>query len=377
MSLREYAKDKIKYIAAFLLAEAMAGFILWIIGTRQVFILMLLIIWLSPFLCAFFIEYAQKKKYFTEMEDAFLGLDQKTLLSEIICDADFVEGRKIYSILKRTDKYVNDILRDYQRNAREYKEYVEIWVHEVKVPLTSMRLLCARGEASEKGRTETDRAWKDDSQKTRTETACIHQDDRTAEKADGREPWSRQIEADLDKIEAYMEQALYYARSTSLEKDFFVKKVSLRELVSGTLKEYAGELVRVKAAVELRDLDMEVYGDPKWLSFIMRQILSNSVKYQGKEKLRLIFSGEKEKDRISLKVEDNGIGIPDMDLERVFDKGFTGQNGRRVGRSTGIGLYLCKKLCGKMNLEIHALSGEKGACITIIFPVNSMIEDVI
>lgn len=116
---------------------------------------MLLIIWLPPFLCAFFIEYIQKKKYFTEIENAFLGLDQKTLLSEMICDANFVEGRKFYSILKRTDKYVNDILRDYQRNAREYKEYVEMWVHEVKVPLTSMRLLCARSETSEKGRAET------------------------------------------------------------------------------------------------------------------------------------------------------------------------------------------------------------------------------
>lgn len=366
MSLREYVKDKIKYIAAFLSAEAMAGGFLWIIGVKQVFILMILIIWLSPFLCTFFIEYAQKKKYFTEVEEAFLGLDQKTLLSEVISDADFVDGRKLYSILKRTDKYVNDILQDYQRNAREYKEYVEMWVHEVKVPLTAMKLLCARGECAAGEQSEAVCVRGEDAAEEQSKTVYVR----------GEKPWNKQMEADIDKIEAYMEQALYYARSTSLEKDFFVKRVSLQELVSGTLKEYAGELVRVKAAVELQELDVEAYVDPKWLSFILRQILSNSVKYRGEERLRLTFSGGKEKDRIFLKVEDNGIGIPDADLKRVFDKGFTGQNGRMAERSTGIGLYLCKKLCGKMNLEIRAFSKEQGTCIAIVFPVNSMIEDV-
>lgn len=351
MSLREYIKDKIKFIAALLLAEAMAGGFLWIIGIKQVFILMLLIIWLSPFLCVFFIEYVQKKKYFAEVEETFLELDQKTLLSEMISEADFVEGKKFYSVLKRTDKHVNDMLQSYQRNAREYKEYVEMWVHEVKVPLTAMRLLCARHEEECVGQMET---------------GCVQQ----------KESWGSRMEANLDRIEAYMEQALYYARSTSLEKDFFVKRLSLEELVSGALKEYAGELIRVKAAVRLQELDMEVYGDPKWLSFILRQILSNSVKYRGEEQLRLTFSGVKEKDRVCLKVEDNGIGIPEVDLNRVFDKGFTGQNGRLVGKSTGIGLYLCKKLCGKMNLEICALSRERGTCIAIIFPVNSMIEEI-
>lgn len=336
MSLREYAQDKIKYISALLLAEIMAGGFLWIIGIKQIFIWMLLIIWLSPFLCAFFIEYVQKKTYFTELEEVFLGLDRKSLLSEMISEADFLEGKKFCSILKRTDKYVNDMLQSYQCSAREYKEYVEMWIHEVKVPLTTMRLLCARKK----------------------------------------ELWSEQMEADLDRMEAYMEQALYYARSTSLEKDFFVKRLSLEELVSDTLKEYARELVRVKAAVEFRQLGLDVYGDPKWLSFILRQMLSNSVKYRGEDPLRLTFSGAREKEQICLKVEDNGIGIPDSDLERIFDKGFTGQNGRQVGRSTGIGLYLCKKLCRKMNLEIRAFPLEQGCCIAILFPVNSMIEEV-
>lgn len=352
MSLREFAEDKTKYIAALLLAEAMAGGFLWVIGIKQVFILMLLIIWLSPFLCVFFMEYVQKKQYFTEVEEAFRGLDQKSLLSEIISEADFVEGKKLFSILKATDKYVSDMLQDDQRNAREYKEYVEMWIHEVKVPLTAARLLCAQNK----------------------KTAAGQSGEAGGQNA---ESWGRQVEAELDRVEAYTEQALYYARSTSLEKDFFVKRLSLAELVTDTLKDSARELIRVKAAVELGRLDHEVYGDPKWLSFILRQILSNSVKYRGEEPLRLTFFSVGEKDRVSLKVEDNGIGIPDADLGRVFDKGFTGQNGRKTGKSTGIGLYLCKKLCAKMNLEIRAYSQGQSTCIEILFPVNSMIEDAV
>lgn len=351
MSLGEFAGDKIKYIAALLLAEIMAGGFLWIIGVKKVFILMILIIWLSPFLCAFLMEYVQKKQYFSEVEAAFQGLDQKGLLSEIITEAEFLEGKKFFSILKMTDKYVNDMLREYRRNAREYKEYVEMWIHEVKVPLTAARLLCGQYKQPGRAVAGQDEEW----------TAG---------------PWNRQIEADLDKVEAYMEQALYYARSTSLEKDFFVKRMSLSELVSDTLKEYAGELIRVKAAVEFGHLDQEVYGDPKWLSFILRQILSNSVKYRGEGPLRLTFSSVKENDRVSLKAEDNGIGIPEEDLDRVFEKGFTGQDRRTAVKSTGIGLYLCKKLCRKMNLEIRAYPSGQGACIAILFPINSMIEEV-
>lgn len=388
MSLREFAEDKTKYIAALLLAEAMAGGFLWVIGIKQVFILLLLIIWLSPFLCVFFMEYVQKKQYFTEVEEAFRGLDQKSLLSEIISEADFVEGKKLFSILKATDKYVSDMLQDDQRNAREYKEYVEMWIHEVKVPLTAARLLCAQNKKTAAGQSgeadqsrETDQGREVDQGREAGQSRAAGQSEEAGQSGEAggqnAESWGRQVEAELDRVEAYTEQALYYARSTSLEKDFFVKRLSLAELVTDTLKASARELIRVKAAVELGRLDHEVYGDPKWLSFILRQILSNSVKYRGEEPLRLTFFSVGEKDRVSLKVEDNGIGIPDADLGRVFDKGFTGQNGRKTGKSTGIGLYLCKKLCAKMNLEIRAYSQGQSTCIEILFPVNSMIEDAV
>ena len=336
MSLTDYLWDKMKYLAALFISDGMAGAFLWILGIKEVFIVIVMLIWMFPFLTVFFLEYHQKRKYYAEVEQALAALDQKTLLSEVIQEADFLEGKRLHAILKETDQYTNNKLSEYKENAGEYKEYVEMWVHEIKVPLTSSKLLIG-----------------------------CH-----------KEPWTRQLETDLDKVEAYVEQVLYYARSTSLEKDFFVKRVSLQEMVSETLKGCARELIGAKASVEFDNLDYIVNADPKWMSFILRQIISNSVKYRRDEPLKLTFAGMEKSDGICLEVRDNGLGIPENDLERVFYKGFTGQNGRNTAKSTGIGLYLCKKLCEKMNLKITASSHE-GTCIAIIFPVNSMIEEIV
>lgn len=336
MSLTEFFKDKMKYLVALLLSDVLTGGFLWLIEVKDVFILLLMIIWLVPFWVVFFMEYIQKKKYYLHIEQSFHALDQKTLLSEVICEADFQEGRRMHDILKATDLYANNMIEEYKRNAGEYKEYVEMWVHEIKVPLTASKLLIG-----------------------------CH-----------KEPWTRQLETDLDKVEAYVEQVLYYARSTSLEKDFFVKRVSLQEMVSETLKGCARDLIGAKASVEFENLEQFVNADPKWMSFILRQIITNSIKYRRDEPLKLTFSGVREAEGVCLEVWDNGIGIPENDLERVFQKGFTGQNGRNTAKSTGIGLYLCKKLCEKMNLKIRASSHE-GTCIAISFPVNSMIEEIL
>lgn len=162
----------------------------------------------------------------------------------------------------------------------------------------------------------------------------------------------RQTQLDLDRVNAYVEQVLYYVRSTSVEKDFFVKRVSLQELVEDTLKNCAREMICGKATVNLAHLEPEVHTDPKWMKFILHQIIANSIKYRSGETLQLTFSGRKEENAVGLDIADDGIGIPENDLERIFEKGFTGQNGRITAKATGMGLYLCKKLCAKMNSSV-------------------------
>ena len=143
---------------------------------------------------------------------------------------------------------------------------------------------------------------------------------------------------------------MYYARSSDVEKDFKVEKTTLKELVSMALRNYSKTLIQAGGHIEMKELDIPICADKKSCAFVIGQIISNAIKYR-QEHFVLSFSARIEKNRICLAIQDNGIGISDADLPRVFEKGFTGENGRSFSKSTGIGLYLCKQLCNKMNVE--------------------------
>lgn len=341
MNVTEYCKDKWKYVVALLLSIMAVGAFLWLLQVRGIFIFFSMILWIVPFFIAFFLEYIQKKNYYSHVEQMLAVLDQKTLLSEMIGEADFLEGKILFSAMRATDKYMNDLILEYEKSAREYREYVEMWVHEIKTPLTLANLLVEN-----------------------------HKDEVT-----------RRIGTELQRADALVEQALYYARSTSVEKDFQSKKILLNDMVSDAVKQNARSLIGARMVIEMEQLEHFVYADRKWMTFILGQVIANSVKYrkieEGQGAPTLRFEGRVFAERIYLDIKDNGIGIEEKDLNRIFERGFTGENGRKNAKSSGIGLYLCKKLCQKMNLGIEALSevGE-GTTITIIFPVGSMTDAV-
>ena len=143
-----------------------------------------------------------------------------------------------------------------------------------------------------------------------------------------------------------------------------------KQKVLEALKSYSKQIIGVRGRPVFVNLDILVFADRKWCVFIIGQIIANSVKY-AKGDLILTFEGSSFENGRSLLISDNGIGIAEADLQRIFDKGFTGENGRNIRKSTGIGLYLCRKLCRKMNMEISAASSsENGTTIKIIFPYN-------
>ena len=247
----------------------------------------------------------------------------------------------MYDALARESKAMTDEVEAARLAQREYRDYVETWIHEVKTPIAAARLV-----------------------------AQNHPDDATAA-----------MDRELVRIEGYAEQALYYARSTSVDRDFAIHRVDLGELVRGTLKANARTLIDAHMAPELGDLDFEVRCDPKWLTFVLGQVLVNAAKYRKPagpdgvlEPARLRIGAEL---RLSdadarvtvLSVADEGIGIPAEDVDRVFDRGFTGQNGRRFAKSTGIGLYLVRSLCQKMGLRVTLASRVgRGTTVSIEFP---------
>ena len=218
----------------------------------------------------------------------------------------------------------------------EYKEYIEIWIHEIKLPIATSKLIIENNKSDV----------------------------------------TRNIDDELNKIEDYVEQALFYARSNTVEKDYIIRKVNLKDIVNGVIKKNKNVLISEKIKVDIYDIEKEVYIDSKWIAFILNQIIANSIKYSRNEERMIDISAKDLKDCVTLCIKDNGIGIRSEEIARVFEKGFTGTNGRINGKkSTGIGLYLCKKLCDKLGVGISLVSNENdGTEVKLVFPKGSYIN---
>ena len=171
---------------------------------------------------------------------------------------------------------------------------------------------------------------------------------------------TKSINEELDKVENYIEQALFYARSNTVEKDYYIKKSNLKEIVNESIKKNKKLLIQEKILLNIHDLDVIINTDSKWIVFILNQIIQNSIKYRKKEdSLSIEIYAVQKKEKVILYINDNGIGIKKGEIARVFEKGFTGTNGRLSNKkSTGIGLYLCKKLCDKLGIKIELNSNE-------------------
>ena len=175
---------------------------------------------------------------------------------------------------------------------------------------------------------------------------------------------------ELDKIDNYIDQVLYCARSNTTGKDYFVKELDLSSVIHNVLLKYRDYLLEQKIKITTTNLEKKIYTDEKWLQFVISQIIQNSIKYMDKSKKEIIITGEETKENITLTITDNGCGIKESDISRVFEKGFTGSN-RGKESSTGIGLYLAKKICVELGLtiSIQSIYKEK-TTVKIIFPIT-------
>ena len=161
-----------------------------------------------------------------------------------------------------------------------------------------------------------------------------------------------------------------------VERDYLIRRWDLKTLVTGAIKANARELIAAHVAPVCENLDFEVFTDEKWLEFILGQLIQNSIKYAREDGAKIVFSGALldeglASERIELTVADNGCGVSAADLPRVFEKGFTGDNGRTTKRATGIGLYLVARLCSKMGIDVTAASDSgEGFVVTFAFSTN-------
>lgn len=330
MRLIDYLKDRALFIGINTILFFLVMILMGIVRMNFGIILLVFAIWFGPIVAYMIIEYIKFKNYYNELIDTSEKLDRKYLISEVIKEPNFIEGKIMYEILKDSNRDMQEHVKYYKNIQKEYQEYVETWVHEIKTPIASTMLVVENNE----------------------------------------ETIPSNIKYELRKVENYVEQALYYSRSNDVSKDYIVKSFNIEDVVRKVIKRNASDFINKRISIDIENTKGVVHSDPKWVEFIINQIIGNSIKYSKTKKPKVtIYTTENENNTI-LTIKDNGVGISEKDLKRVFEKGFTGENGRVYGKSTGIGLYLCKKLCKKLGLGLKLTSTEKeGTEIKLIFPL--------
>lgn len=253
-----------------------------------------------------------KDRYSSIME---LIEDEKDIDSYCI-DDNFLEGKIINYIIDYKDKKLENETKECENQLKDMEEYISRWVHEIKLPLSAMKIILDRDS-----------------------------DDMISS-----------IENELEKMNFLVNSVMYGSRATASAEDIFIKEENLKDIVRTAVKSNSFFLIKNNISPKLGDLDFKVYTDKKWIIYVLGQLINNSIKYS-KENGVIEFSAEDKGESIELKIRDNGIGINEEDLERVFNKGFTGSNGRNsVYKSTGMGLYFSKKIIDKLNHSIEVES---------------------
>ncbi|MCI8361644.1 MAG: HAMP domain-containing histidine kinase [Clostridia bacterium] len=337
MKFKNFFKDKIitttlllfaiLAIEIFLIAYPIANFI-------KIYIPIIII---GLYAVGITIEYLIKKQFYTNLIMTLEELEDKYLITEIIKSPNFIEGKILNNSLQQINKSMIENVNKYKYMLEDYKEYIELWIHEIKMPIATSKMVI------ENNKNEV----------------------------------TKSIDEELEKIENYIEQALFYARSSTVEKDYYIKKTSLQDIVNESIKKNKNILIAQKISLNIHNIEEEVNTDSKWIVFILNQIIQNSVKYMKSEELSQIeIYAKQAKENVILYIKDNGIGIKKGEITRVFEKGFTGTNGREANKkSTGIGLYLCKKLCDKLGISIELNSVQnEGTEVRLVFPKGSYVE---
>lgn len=219
----------------------------------------------------------------------------------------------LYDSLKAAENEAAEKLSD-------MTDYYTMWVHQIKTPIAAMGLILQSGDS----------------------------------------PEYSELSENLQRIEQYAEMVLCYLRLDSDSSDLVIREYDLDDIVRQAVRKFSSQFIRRKLKLSYEPLDKKVLTDEKWLLFVIEQVISNAVKYTPSGMVQIYCE-----EPLTLCIKDTGIGIAPEDLPRIFEKGYTGCNGRLDKKASGIGLYLCKRICGKLGHKISAESSDNGTVIRI------------
>lgn len=351
MKASEFFSDRIQRLLLMVAFAAATAFLLLATGTSRGIVVILSIVWALIFIIGQMVDFFRCRSRLQELDAVMEGLDKKYLFAECAKVRGSVYERRLFDLFRRSGRAMVSAVSDAEALQREYREYVESFVHEIKTPITAAELVCRKVDVEQRGK----------------------------------------LLCELAQIGAHVERALFYARTENAQKDFLVREESLGELVAQALAEYRTFLVASGVRIQVGEIRQVVFTDRKWTVFLLGQLLQNCARYRREEPVVVIAAedvcgeagalggasgmfGEGAAVRplasagshlVRLTVQDNGIGIPAHELPRVFDRGFTGSNGRARGGATGMGLYLCRRLADSLGIGLEIMS-ECGAGTTVV-----------
>lgn len=328
MNIGKYIKEKKENIILFIILVIILLFLLDLFGVNKYLTIMILSLLSIYFIVDFLTFYLKRKKYYDNFLNNLNLLDKKYLILETLEEPEFLDGKFFYDALYKIDKSMMENINNYRNETEDFKEYVEMWIHEIKIPIAGLMLMYHNNKTVNKNFLDQ-----------------------------------------LNSLDNLTDQILYYVRSNYAEKDFLIKEASMDKIINEVLLKNKDSILENHIDVTVDVKNIKVLTDSKWLVFILNQIINNSIKYSdNSRKSYIMFYIEDNEKETTLHIKDNGIGVNASDLKHVFDKSFTGENGRKMRNSTGFGLYISKKLIEKLGHKISATSEEnKYFEITITF----------
>lgn len=303
-----YVRENRKVVIVLAVYTAVFAFIFWLyrlplgaVGYAALVCLFLLLVWLA----VDYRRFAVRLRLLRRLEQEI------TLSTEQLPEPDGALEAQYQALVRALDADRRALLTRSQQGYQELVEYYTVWAHQIKTPIAAMRLLLQDADTDE-------------------QRALLEQ---------------------VQSVEQYVEMVLGYLRLESPSSDYVIRNYLLDDIVRQAVRKYASQFIRRKLRLEYAPLNVSVITDEKWLLFVIEQVLSNALKYTRSGSVSITLEAPK-----TLCIHDTGIGIAPEDLPRVFEKGFTGCNGRTDKRATGIGLYLCRRILEKLGHTIAITS---------------------
>lgn len=321
MNLKRFIKENIKSILFnfsillfiniyFLVLNLLKG------GMEEIYYLDVMLIFI--YILAFIIKYGLWKERFSGLYEI---IEENNDINVNDIDRQSLEEEIMAYIINKKDNNYSQVLYMKDTQIKDMEEYISKWVHEIKLPISAISMILERIDDVE---------------------------------------ISNEIKNETEKINFLVNSVMYGSRATAAAEDIFISEVRLKDILKQAIKNNAFMLIRNNIEIKLENLEYYIFTDKKWVLYVLDQLINNSIKYS-KENAEIQFYGEESDKYICLNIRDNGIGIAEEDIGRIFNKGFTGTNGRNTRyKSTGMGLYFSKKILDKLgnSFEVYSVKNE-------------------